>query len=114
MGYSRNGGVDCQSCRVSFVSTSKRSRKGRLPSGDAPPPVHQNGLQNEILFSNVYAAPLDGLKGQRVLLKLPGVLHAYIAQTPDLQSDLGQILPSARPQQALLCTRMPHSKQGML
>ena len=41
MGYSRKGGVDCQSRRVFFVSTSKRSRKGRLPSGDAPPPMRQ-------------------------------------------------------------------------
>lgn len=50
MGYSRNGGVDCQSRRVSLVSTSKRSRKGRLPSGDAPPPVHQKVSQSAILL----------------------------------------------------------------
>ena len=39
MGYSRKGGVDCQSRFVSLVCTSKRSRKGLFPSGEAPPPV---------------------------------------------------------------------------
>ena len=40
MGYSRKGGVDCQSRFVSLVCTSRRSRNGLLPSGEAPPPVY--------------------------------------------------------------------------
>lgn len=38
MGYSRYGGVLCQSRLVCFVFTSNRSKNGLFPSGEAPPP----------------------------------------------------------------------------
>ena len=43
--YSKKGGVLCHRRRVAPVLTSSRSRKGLLPSGEAPVPACQINIE---------------------------------------------------------------------
>ena len=86
MGYSRKGGLDCQSRRVSFVSTSKRSRKGRLPSGDAPPPMRQQGQLSASLSNDALAALMRQMRGQHMLPELPGLPDVSAQEIQNRQS----------------------------
>ena len=85
--------MDCQSRRVSFVSMSKRSRKGRLPSGDAPPPMRQQSQLSESLLDDAPAAPMREVRRQRML----DMLTVSIQEIQNSRLASSKTLPPGRP-----------------